>query len=197
MELISWMRDEWGDMVMVSSILDLGKQKLKGNLLNPLPVALVGALVDGKPNYLVIGYIAPFNFGKHIFFSLYKKRHTRIGIHENGTFSVNIPSIQILPETQICGSKSGRDFDKSSLFETFFGTTGTAPMIRQCPINMECRVTEILDYEPNEGIIGEVVGSYIDSGCLTDGKLDLRKVDAFVWATGGDYSFYRVSERVS
>lgn len=191
------MRDEWGDMVMVSSILDLGKQKLKGNLLNPLPVALVGALVDGKPNYLVIGYIAPFNFGKHIFFSLYKKRHTRIGIHENGTFSVNIPSIQILPETQICGSKSGRDFDKSSLFETFFGKTGTAPMIRQCPINMECRVTEILDYEPNEGIIGEVVGSYIDSGCLTDGKLDLRKVDAFVWATGGDYSFYRVSERVS
>ncbi|MHA2208767.1 MAG: flavin reductase family protein [Candidatus Thorarchaeota archaeon] len=120
-----------------------------------------------------------------------------IGIHEQGTFSVNIPSADLMPETQICGSKSGRDFDKSSLFEAFYGETETAPMIRQCPINMECRVTEVLDYDLNEGIIGEVVGSYINPNCLSDGKLDLRKVDAFVWATGGDSSYYRVSERVS
>ncbi len=69
------------------------KQELEGNLLSPLPVALVGALVNDHPNYLVIGYISPFNFGKHIFFSLYKKRYTRIGIHEQQTFSVNVPSV--------------------------------------------------------------------------------------------------------
>jgi flavin reductase (DIM6/NTAB) family NADH-FMN oxidoreductase RutF len=68
------------------------KHELKKNLLSPLPVVLVGATVDDRPNYLVIGYVAPFNFGKHIFFSLYKKRYTRIGIHQNKTFSVNIPS---------------------------------------------------------------------------------------------------------
>ncbi|MFW9851236.1 MAG: flavin reductase, partial [Candidatus Thorarchaeota archaeon] len=90
----------------------LGKQEVRGTLLSPLPIALVGARVNGKPNFLVIGYISPFNFGKHIFFSLYKKRYTRIGIHENGTFSVNIPSENILEQTGICGSKSGRDFDK-------------------------------------------------------------------------------------
>ena len=172
------------------------KRGFKQNLLSPLPVVLVGAMVNGKPNYLVIGYITPFNFGKHIFFSLYKKRYTRIGIHENRIFSVNIPSEALLAETNICGSKSGRDFDKSSLFDTFYGELKTAPMIKECPINIECEVTEILDYDPNDGIIGRVVKSYADPRCLTDDKLDFRKVHPIIWATGGDFNFYQLGDRI-
>ncbi|MFW9799709.1 MAG: flavin reductase family protein [Candidatus Thorarchaeota archaeon] len=172
------------------------KQEIKGNVLSPLPVALVGAMVDGRPNYLVIGYISPFNFGRHIFFSLYKKRYTRIGIHENMTFSVNIPSETLLEKTRICGSKSGRDHDKSSLFETFYGELNTAPMIHECPINMECEVAEILDYDPNEGIIGKVVRSYADNRVLEDGKLDMRKVHPLIWAIGGDFNYYRLGDRI-
>ena len=173
------------------------KQEVKGNLLSPLPVALVGAMVNGKPNYLVIGYICPFNFGKHIFFSLYKKRYTRLGIHENGTFSVNIPSVNILDRTEICGSKSGRDYDKSSIFETFYGKLKTAPMIKESLINIECKVSEVLDYDPNEGIIGEVFQSYANPEILTEGKLDMSKVDPLIWATGGDFGYYRLGERIS
>ena len=172
------------------------KQEFKGNLLSPLPVVLVGAMVNGRPNYLVIGYMSPFDFGRYIFFSLYKKRYTRIGIHDNKTFSVNIPSVDLLAETKICGSKSGRNFDKGSLFDTFYGELKTAPMISQCPINMECKVAEILDYDPNEGIIGKVVKSYIDPQCLADGKLDLRKVHPIIWAIGGDNNFYELGERL-
>ena len=173
------------------------KQEFKENLLSPLPVVLVGAMVNDRPNYLVIGYISPFNFGRHIFFSLYKKRYTRIGIEKNKTFSVNIPSEDLLTETNICGSKSGRDVDKSSLFDTFYGELETAPMIQQCPINMECEVSEILDYDPNEGIIGRVVKSYADPRSLTDGKLDWRKVHPIIWTTGGDFNYYRLGERIS
>ncbi len=160
-------------------------------------MVLVGAMVKERPNYLVIGYISPFDFGKHIFFSLYKKRYTRIGIHENKTFSVNIPSEDLLAKTNICGSKSGRDFDKSSLFDTFYGELKTAPMIRECPINIECEVTEILNYDPNDGIIGRVVKSYADPNCLIDKKLDFRKVHPIIWATGGDFNYYRLGERIS
>ncbi len=172
------------------------KTEFKENLLSPLPVVLVGAIVNDKPNYLVIGYMTPFNFGKHIFFSLYKKRYTRIGIHENRTFSVNIPSEALLAETNICGSKSGRDIDKSSLFDNFYGELKTAPMIRECPINIECEVTEILDYDLNDGIIGRVVKSYADTSCLTDNKLDFRKVHPIIWATGGDFNYYRLGDRI-
>jgi len=172
------------------------KQQFKENLLSPLPVVLVGAMANGRPNYLVIGYICPFNFGKHIFFSLYKKRYTSIGIHENKTFSVNIPCENLLAETNICGSKSGRDVDKSKLFDIFYGELKTAPMIRECPITIECEVAEILDYDPNEGIIGKVIKSYADPEYLTDGKLDWRKVHPIIWATGGDFSYYRLGERI-
>jgi flavin reductase (DIM6/NTAB) family NADH-FMN oxidoreductase RutF len=173
------------------------KKEFEENLLSPLPVVLVGAIVNERPNYLVIGYICPFNFGKHLFFSLYKKRYTSLGIHENKSFSVNIPSVDLLTETNICGSKSGRDIDKASLFDNFYGELKTAPMIRQCPVNIECEVAEILDYDPNEGIIGRVVRSYADPQCLTDGKLDWRKVHPIVWATGGDFNYYRLGERIS
>ncbi|MHA2247109.1 MAG: flavin reductase family protein [Candidatus Hodarchaeales archaeon] len=172
------------------------KQEVKGTVLNPLPVALVGTLVNEKPNFLVIGYISPFNFGRHIFFSLFKKRFSRKGIRENNTFSVNIPSVDILTETNICGTKSGREFDKSSLFEVFYGELKSAPMIKNCPLNMECEVAEILDYDPNEGIIGKVIKSYANSECLTNGKLDLRRVNPIIWATGGDYNYYKLGERL-
>lgn len=181
---------------MIATANNLTKQEVQGNLLSPLPVALVGAQVNNKPNYLVIGYICPFNFGKHIFFSLYNVRYTRKGIHDNMTFSVNIPSENLIKETELCGTKSGRDIDKSALFDTFYGELKTAPMISQCPINIECEVTEILDYNPNEGIIGRVVKSYADPQYLTEGKLDWRKIHPILWVTGGDYNFYKLGERI-
>ncbi len=172
------------------------KQEVKGNLLSPLSVVLVGALVNGRPNYLVIGYMCPFDFGRYLFFSLYKKRYTRIGIHENKTFSVNIPSEELLKETNICGTKSGQDYDKSSLFETFYGKLKTAPMIRECPITIECEVNEILDYPQNDGIIGRVVQSYADPQYLIDNKLDWQKIHPLIWCTGGDFNYYRLGDRI-
>ncbi len=173
------------------------KQEIEGNFLSPLPAVLVGAQVNGIPNYLVIGYICPFDFGKHIFFSLYKKRYTQIGIHEHKTFSVNIPSEKILAKFEICGSNSGRDFDKSTLFDNFYGVLKTAPMIHQCPINMECEVVEILDYDPNEGIIGRVIKSYVDPQYLTGDKINWRNLNPIIWTTGGDYSYYRIGEQIT
>lgn len=172
------------------------KQALDSNLLSPLPVVLVGANVKDRPNYMVVGYVAPFNFGKHIFFSLYRKRYTHIGIMENKTFSVNIPNESLLHETSICGSKSGRDVDKSALFDTFYGDLKTAPMIRQCPINIECELADILDYGENKGIIGHVVKSYADTQYFEEEKLDFRKIHPILWATGGDFNFYSLGGRL-
>jgi flavin reductase (DIM6/NTAB) family NADH-FMN oxidoreductase RutF len=176
----------------------MAKKEYDGNLLSPLPVALVGALVDGRPNYCVVGYISPFDFGRHVFLSLYKKRHTSRGIHENRAFSVNLPSEDLLAEVNICGSKSGRDVDKAKLFETFYGELATAPMIAECPLNMACEVTDILDYDPNEGIIGRVVASYVDEELVTSGgAVDMKAARLFSWTIGGDFSFYALGDRLA
>ena len=63
-------------------------------------------------------------------------------------------------------------------------------------MNLECQVAEILDYGQNEGIIGTVVKSYADTRCLTDDKLDMRIVRPIIWATGGDFNYYRLGERI-
>ncbi|MFW9819447.1 MAG: flavin reductase family protein [Candidatus Thorarchaeota archaeon] len=177
------------------------KHVIEGNLLSPLPVILVGANVNGKPNYLVIGYSCPFDFGKYLFFSLYPKRYTALGIHENMTFSVNIPSEDLVEKTNICGSKSGRDIDKSVLFDNFYGELKTAPMIRECPVNIECKVNEIVDYGDGEGIIGKVIKSYVDQQYTFEEegkvKLDWRKIHPIIWATGGDFNYYKLGERIS
>jgi len=177
------------------------KEIIEGNLLSPLPVILIGANVNNKANYLVIGYSCPFDFGKFIFFSMSKRRYTSIGVHENMTFSVNIPSEDLVDKTNICGSKSGHDIDKSSLFDNFYGELKTAPMIRECPVNIECEVHEILDYERNEGIIGRVVKSYINQQYTfkEEGKvkLDWRKIHPIIWTTGGDFNYYKLGERIN
>ncbi len=127
---------------------------------------------------------------------MFKKRYLNIGLHEQMTFSVNIPSETMLEQVKICGSKSGRDYDKSQLFDTFYGELQTAPMIQECPLNMECKVVEILDYGHNEGIIGEVIGSFANKDVLTDEKLDMRKAHPLSWATLGDFNYYQLGNRV-
>jgi flavin reductase (DIM6/NTAB) family NADH-FMN oxidoreductase RutF len=173
------------------------KKEYDGNLLSPLPIALIGTLVDGRPNYCVVGYISPFDFGRHIFFSLYKQRYTSRGIHENRAFSVNLPSEDLLAEVNICGSKSGRDVDKSKLFDPFYGEIKGAPMIRECPLNMACEVAEILDYDPNEGIIGRVVKSYVNEELLRDGDVDMKAARLIAWTIGGDFSYYALGDRLT
>ena len=172
------------------------KKNIEGTILNPLPVALIGTLIEGRPNYCVVGYISPFNFGKHVFFSLYKKRYTWVGVQQNMTFSVNIPSDKLMREIEICGSKSGRETDKSELFHTFYGELKSAPMISECPFNMECKVADIIDYDPNKGIIGAVVKSYVDPEIVTEGSVDIQKAGLLAWTAGDDFGYYRLGEKV-
>ncbi|MFC2134759.1 flavin reductase family protein [Bacteroidota bacterium] len=172
------------------------KQEFKGHLLYPLPTILVGVNVKDKPNYLVIGYISPFDYGKYIFFSLAKKRYSRIGIHENKTFSVNIPSVELFKETDICGTKSGWNTDKSELFDSFYGEVKTAPMIKECPINMECEITNIIDHEENEGVLGRIVKTYVNPECLVEGKLDIQKVNPIIWSKGKGYNYYEIGKPI-
>jgi flavin reductase (DIM6/NTAB) family NADH-FMN oxidoreductase RutF len=87
---------------------------------------------------------------------------------------------------------SGEKVDKSKIFDSFYGQLKNAPMIRQCPLTMECKVTNVVDLPSNEFFIGEIVGVYADGRCLTDGKPDIKKMDPFTltmpdsqyWAVG-------------
>ena len=94
------------------------------NILYPTPVTLVGAMVNGKINFLNIAHIGILNAAAPHLISLgmNKSHFTNLGIRENKTFSVNIPSETLMIEADYVGMVSGAKTDKSAVFETFFGS---------------------------------------------------------------------------
>jgi flavin reductase (DIM6/NTAB) family NADH-FMN oxidoreductase RutF len=171
------------------------KLKLDGNVfLYPMPVVLVGAVVRGKPNFMTVGWVSRVNFKPPmIAVSVNKAHHTPKGILENRTFSVNIPVRSMLVVTDYCGLVSGRTTDKAELFQLFYGDLQTAPMIVDCPLNMECMLVEAVDLPSNHLFIGEIVGAYCGREFMTDGNPDLRKIDPIV-LTMPDNQYWAVGE---
>jgi flavin reductase (DIM6/NTAB) family NADH-FMN oxidoreductase RutF/effector-binding domain-containing protein len=163
-------------------------EKVKAGAFNPLPVvpiALVGANVDGKPNFLAVGFVNGVNVRPPIvYISLNKKHHTPLGIIENGTFSINIPSADHVVETDYCGLVSGNQTDKSELFTTFYGELMTAPMIKEFPITCECRYTgQKVEFEMDTLYFGEVVQVYINEDILdANRKIDVCKARPFCFS---------------
>jgi len=145
------------------------------NVLYPSLTVLVGAMVRGRPNFITIAHVGILTHS-HISLGMNKVHYTNLGIKEHETFSVNIPSEKLVKETDYVGLVTGEKVDKSQLFDLFYGELKTAPMIKECPLNMECRLERIVDFPSHDVFVGEVVGTYSDDSVLTDGKVDVSKV---------------------
>jgi flavin reductase (DIM6/NTAB) family NADH-FMN oxidoreductase RutF len=165
------------------------------NSLYPMPVTLVGATVNGKPNYLTVAHVGIMNHAQpaYITVGLGKMHYTNAGIKENKTFSVNIPSEDMVVETDYCGIVTGKNTDKATLFEAFYGELKTAPMITECPVNLECKLYDIIDFPTHDVFIGEIMGTYCDENVLTDNAVDLLKVRPMLFDMGRRH-YWRLGE---
>jgi len=154
-------------------------------VLYPLPTVLAGANVDGKPNFSAYAWCGiAGSKPPMISVAFQHHRHTLKGVKQNGTFSVNVPSADLVKETDYCGIVSGRDTDKVAdcEFDVFYGKLSTAPMIGQCPVNLECRVVHSLNLGSHDLIVGQIEEVYATESCLTDGRPDTTKFRPFLWA---------------
>jgi flavin reductase (DIM6/NTAB) family NADH-FMN oxidoreductase RutF len=167
------------------------KKEIKpGTFLFPMPTTLVGAMVDGRANYMVAAYVGIMNFRPPIISaSLNRHHHTTQGILRSGTFSVNIPSAGLAVKTDYCGLVSGRKVDKSALFTPFFGKLKTAPMIEECPLALEVRVTQTIEFPIDIAFIGEIVSVFCDDACTTGDLPDIEKIAPIVFEMGRNRYF--------
>jgi len=104
------------------------------------------------------------------------------GLLENGTFSINQPTAKLVRQLDFCGIASGRKTDKAELFDTFYGELETAPMIGECPMNIECRVAQTLNRKIHAVSLGEVVAVHADEAVLHEGVPNLAKIDPVFYA---------------
>ena len=155
-------------------------------LIYPMPALLVGANVDDKPNFMAVAWGGIANGEPPmISVAIRHQRYTLKGIKQNMTFSVNVPSTDMVSETDYCGIISGAKFNKAQVcrFKVFYGRLDKAPLIEQCPINLECKVVHILDLGSHSLVIGQIEETHVSDNCLTDGKPDVSKIKPFIYTT--------------
>ena len=167
-------------------------------LLFPMPVALIGSEVDGKANFMTAAWCGiAAQTPPAITVAIRKQRHTLKGITDHQSFSVNVPSADMVKKVDYCGIYSGSSRDKSAVFTTFKGRLTGVPLITECPINLECKVIHRLDLGSHTLVVGEIVETYVKKACLdADGrKVIPAKIDPLIY-TAVSQVYQRLGEVV-
>jgi len=164
----------------------------------PIPITLVGSDTAGKPSFTTIGDVGLIGINPAIVsISSHAGHHINQGIVENQTFSINFPTTDMLAETDYCGIVSGRNADKASLFEITYGELENAPMIADCPVNLECRVIKEFNIQHRQVFVGEVVQTYVSDSmiCEVEGRkqiAELSQLKPIIYAL--DNHYYAIGE---
>ena len=155
---------------------EMEKKKIGSLLaLYPKPMTVVGAEVEGKVNWLVVGHTGVISHDR-ILVSMSKSHYTNQGIKKSKRLSVNLVSREMLPKADYVGSVSGATTDKSAVFDYHIGEYGT-PVIDASPLTMECAVVDIYETEGFDNFICSVANTYAAPDVLNaDGKLDYTRL---------------------
>ena len=169
-------------------------------LIYPMPALLVGANVDGKPNFMTVAWGGIAN-GEPPMISIAIRhvRYTLKGIRQNMTFSINVPSTDMAKETDYCGITPGSKVNKVEVcqFKVFYGKLDNAPLVEQYPVNLECKVVHILDLGSHSLIIGRIEETHISESCLTDGKPDFNKIKPLVYTAAPAAQYQALGEVIA
>ena len=139
--------------------------------LYPTPLTVVGAVVNGKPNWVLVGHVGIMGHDR-IMVSLAKPHYTNQGIYESRKLSVNIVDEALLAKADYVGCVSGNKTDKSGVFACSMGQSG-APVIDEAKLSMECTVEDIYETKGFESFICTIDATYAEETVLNEeGKID-------------------------
>lgn len=159
----------------------------------PEPQTIVGTHYEGRPNFMALAWVTRVNYQPCLIAIAVNKNHaTGLGILDSGEFSVNLPHRGMHRETDVMGLLSGKRVDKSKFFDIHYGALEKAPLIKECPLSLACRVVQTVDMPTNRIHIGELVEAWTEERYMTDGYVDIEKVrpitlsmpDNRYWAVG-------------
>lgn len=158
----------------------------------PTPVIVVGAFVDGKPDFTLVAHIGIATHDM-AFISLNKSHYINRGIKQNNVLSVNVVDESWLDQAAAAGSVTGRNADKSSFFGYTLGGMN-APIINEAKLSMECAVKDIYEIGAFENFIVKVVNTFAEESILTDGgKPDYQKFKPVLFEMP-NYTFLKTGE---
>lgn len=147
----------------------------KGLLAFPaFPVVLATTQHNGKRNIITLGMVHVFSFKPPLVgIGIAPGRHSYSLIKESREFVLSIPGKEIVNAVQYCGTKSGRDVDKfmEAKLIPVQGETVKAPLIKECPVNLECKIVKEVEAGDHTWFIGEVKKVHIDENYNKENSL--------------------------
>ena len=159
------------------------------NMLYPLPAVMVSCAREGeKPNILALAWVGTIcSDPVMVSISVRPERYSYNIIKETKEFVINLTTEKLARATDFCGVRSGRDIDKFKEMKLTPMPSNKikAPGIAESPVNIECKVKEVLPLGSHHMFIAEVVGVSVDDGLLDNkGRLDLRKAGLIAYSHG-------------
>ncbi len=163
------------------------KQLGPSDVIFPVPAALIVSKTKNKLNLITVSWIGivgstPPTIG----ISLKKTRYSLEIIRKSKEFTVNIPSADYFEKTDYCGLVTGRNRNKFDdvNFTPIKSSKINTPIIKECPYNMECRVTQEIALNDWIMILGEIVETHIDEDKMdlsNRARIDISKVNPLVY----------------
>ncbi len=160
-----------------------------GNMLYPVPAVMVSTRgKDGKDNILTVAWAGTIcSSPAMVSISVRPERYSYQALKETGEFVINLVSADLTKAADWCGVRSGANYDKFSECHLTRQESGfvRAPGIAESPVNIECRVKQILPLGSHDMFIAEVLGVTVDDSFMDEnGKFDLRKADLIAYSHG-------------
>lgn len=163
-----------------------------GNMLYPLPAVMVSCGREGeKPNIITVAWAGTICTNPAmVYISVRPTRYSYQIIKETGEFVINLTTKKLIKAVDYCGVKSGRDIDKFKEMKltAISGNIVKAPLIFESPVNIECRVKQIVELGSHDMFIAEVLGVHVNPEFMNSkGKFDLSKAEPIVYSHGEYY----------
>lgn len=168
----------------------MGKELWKpGNMLYPLPVVMVSlADKDGRPNIITLAWVGTVCTNPPmVSISVRPERYSYPILKETGEFVINLTTKELAFATDYCGVKSGRDVDKFKEMNLtpILASEVKAPMIAESPVNIECKVRQVLPLGSHDMFLADVVAVHADEKYMDENhKFHLEKADPIIYSHG-------------
>ncbi len=168
----------------------MNKTDFKGSvMLNPVPVVLVTSKnKEGKVNVFTVAWAGTVcTKPPMISISIRPERLSHEYISETREFVINLPSSKLVKRVDFCGVKSGKNIDKIKHlgFTLNEGINVSVPSIAECPVNIECKVKDIIPLGSHDLFTAEVVLNRVDDNLLDEkGKIHFEKADLVAYSHG-------------
>ncbi len=176
----------------------MAKKTLKGGaLLSPLPPTMVSCGDMENSNIITIGWTGILNtVPPKTYISVRPTRHSYNIIKEKGEFVINLTPSRLVKEADFCGIYTGKKvnkFEKCKLTKVK-GSVVDCPMIEECPISIECKVTDIIPLGSHDMFMADIVAINVDEELFDkEGKMHFEKAGLIAYAHG---EYYELGKKI-